>query len=342
MIYKIFTTALCLIVAAAAFLPATTGCSGGAGVAADANLAASQKGTVYYIDDHLGSAQMLADGEGAVVYEGLTAPFGIDLDGTAAAEAAAEDGGVDYSYTTKERDEETGLVYFGKRYYGPEMGRWLTPDPLFTEVPSAAQQKPLSSNLYAYVRNNPANYVDPDGFVDSAEFYLNRQSYGAQYAQNIVQGPWSPAEATFQRTVGFGVITMAVAPIALPLAAALAPIAGEAFLAGSIKAYGVRMAASTAAVAEAGYLWNAGRDAVISAAQSIDVPRAVMTVNAVRDFAWGYSVPDPPSNKMEVFGSVMNYGMTVYDYWNLEYDSSNNQRNVSSQNEFVPGEGCDE
>jgi RHS repeat-associated protein len=106
---------------------------------------------------------MLADSEGAVVYESLTAPFGIDLDGATLATTEAVEN-ADYAYTTKERDRETGLVYFGKRFYSPSMGRWLTPDPKFRDDPQEVVQHPLEGNLYSYVRNSPMGYVDPTGF----------------------------------------------------------------------------------------------------------------------------------------------------------------------------------
>ena len=52
------------------------------------------------------------------------------------------------------RLDATGLIYFGQRYYDPNLSRWLTPDPA----------GPLdSSNLYQYVFNNPLAYLDPDG-----------------------------------------------------------------------------------------------------------------------------------------------------------------------------------
>ena len=67
--------------------------------------------------------------------------------------------------TGKERDSETGLDYFGARFYGSNMGRFLTPDwsaaPM--PVPYADLNDPQSLNLYGYVRNNPINRTDPNG-----------------------------------------------------------------------------------------------------------------------------------------------------------------------------------
>jgi RHS repeat-associated protein len=57
-------------------------------------------------------------------------------------------------YASKRFDPELSLIYFGKRYYNPHFGRWLTTDPAgFID----------SVNLYQYVLNNPFKYVDPDG-----------------------------------------------------------------------------------------------------------------------------------------------------------------------------------
>jgi len=58
-----------------------------------------------------------------------------------------------------ERDEETGLDYMLARYYAASMGRFLRVDPGFDAHP----ENPQSWDLYAYVRNNPATSVDPDG-----------------------------------------------------------------------------------------------------------------------------------------------------------------------------------
>ena len=65
------------------------------------------------------------------------------------------------SLTGKERDAESGLDYFGARYYGSSMGRFMSPDD--GSGVYADQGNPQSWNLYGYVQNNPLKNVDPDG-----------------------------------------------------------------------------------------------------------------------------------------------------------------------------------
>ena len=52
------------------------------------------------------------------------------------------------------REDVTGLMYLGARYYAPDMGRFVSPDPY---GPAA------SMDLYAYANGDPINYFDPDG-----------------------------------------------------------------------------------------------------------------------------------------------------------------------------------
>jgi len=59
-----------------------------------------------------------------------------------------------FGFSTKRYDEQTGLIYYGYRFYGPEIGRWTTRDPL---------GEAGGMNLYAFVGNNPVNWVDPWG-----------------------------------------------------------------------------------------------------------------------------------------------------------------------------------
>ena len=67
--------------------------------------------------------------------------------------------------TGKERDTESGLDYFGARYYGSTMGRWMSPDwaDKPEAVPYSQLDNPQSLNLYGYVNNNPLSEVDDDG-----------------------------------------------------------------------------------------------------------------------------------------------------------------------------------
>ena len=62
-----------------------------------------------------------------------------------------------FRYVRKERDEETGLYYFGARYYLPWLGRWLSCDPARGDH---------TTKLYEYCRGNPIVLVDPNGRED--------------------------------------------------------------------------------------------------------------------------------------------------------------------------------
>ena len=61
----------------------------------------------------------------------------------------------EYGFTGKEEDIEVVLTYFGKRFYSPLLGKWLTPDPLAVHAPGKADL-----NLYAYVHGNLLRIID--------------------------------------------------------------------------------------------------------------------------------------------------------------------------------------
>ena len=60
-----------------------------------------------------------------------------------------------YKFNAKELDSETGLYYYGARYYNPRLSIWYGVDPLAEKYPSWSP--------YNYTLNNPVNYIDPDG-----------------------------------------------------------------------------------------------------------------------------------------------------------------------------------
>ncbi|MBL9028167.1 MAG: VCBS repeat-containing protein [Myxococcales bacterium] len=105
--------------------------------------------------NHLQTAHLEVDGTGLVIsYEEMT-PYGTSSYRSAA--SAVEVSARRYRYTGKERDEETGLDYFGARYYAPWLGRWTSADPLGLQA---------GLNLYLYGRGSPINFVDPNGTKD--------------------------------------------------------------------------------------------------------------------------------------------------------------------------------
>jgi RHS repeat-associated protein len=63
-------------------------------------------------------------------------------------------------FTSKERDIESGLDYFGARYYSSQQGRFTSVDPVNR---GASRNDPQSWNAYPYVINNPLALVDPKG-----------------------------------------------------------------------------------------------------------------------------------------------------------------------------------
>ena len=106
-------------------------------------------GLYYYINDHLGTPQRLITGEGTVVWQAAALPFG---------RTQVQLGTVQNNlrFPGQYFDAETGLHYNWNRYYDPETGRYLSPDPIGLDG---------GLNLYAYVENDPVNLVDPEGLA---------------------------------------------------------------------------------------------------------------------------------------------------------------------------------
>ena len=103
-------------------------------------------GTNFLHKDALGSVTLLTDGSGGVVNRYFYEPFGQ----TTVAGGAENP----FQFTGRENDE-TGLYYYRARYYDPILGRFLSENPIGFSGGDA--------NLYAYVGNNPTNFIDPEG-----------------------------------------------------------------------------------------------------------------------------------------------------------------------------------
>ncbi len=104
----------------------------------------------YYHPDHLGTSTFLTDANGNAYQFFLNLPFGE----TMAEQLPSSYYNSPYKFNGKELDEETGLYYYGARYYDARSSIWLSVDPLTEQGPEYSP--------YCYTFNNPINLTDPD------------------------------------------------------------------------------------------------------------------------------------------------------------------------------------
>ena len=109
-----------------------------------------EKMQFYYHPDHLGSSSYITNLDGEVAQHIEYVPFGEVF-----LEERNNTWNTPYLFNAKEFDEETGMYYYGARYYEPKLSLWLSVDPLEEKYPS------LSTYCYAY--NNPIQYIDVKG-----------------------------------------------------------------------------------------------------------------------------------------------------------------------------------
>jgi RHS repeat-associated protein len=91
-----------------------------------------------------------------------------------------------WRFCSKRTDPETDLIYFGRRYYDPQIARWITADPLGYEA---------GPNLYAYVNNSPLTSIDLFGLSEWSEFEkeqtlqeMQDRETGYQASKNFIKG----------------------------------------------------------------------------------------------------------------------------------------------------------
>ncbi|MDP2922026.1 MAG: toxin TcdB middle/N-terminal domain-containing protein [Candidatus Omnitrophota bacterium] len=104
----------------------------------------------YYHEDHLGSSSVVTDSQGQLAQHLEYLPYG-KVNVSTGTDIAK------HKFTGKELDN-TGLYFYGARYYDPEIGRFITADPTIQRP-----FDPQDLNRYSYCRNNPINYTDPSG-----------------------------------------------------------------------------------------------------------------------------------------------------------------------------------
>jgi RHS repeat-associated protein len=144
----------------------------------------------YYHLDAVGSVRAVTSAAGAVVERHDYRPYGEECTTGPCALNPGVGAGGPLKFTGKERDTETGLDYLGARYYGSSIGRFTTVDPYLD--PRSALTDPQQWNRYAYGRDNPLKFVDPDGrhpivvvaVILAVAFVLNNPTNA-----NVTQGP---------------------------------------------------------------------------------------------------------------------------------------------------------
>ena len=109
-----------------------------------------EKMQFYYHPDHLGSSSYITNLDGEVLQHIEYVPFGEVF-----IEERNNTWNTPYLFNAKEFDEETGMYYYGARYYEPRLSLWMSVDPLTEKSPNVS--------AYVYCFGNPLKYIDPIG-----------------------------------------------------------------------------------------------------------------------------------------------------------------------------------
>ncbi len=118
---------------------------------------------LYYHADHLGGTNVLTDGSGVKKELMEYDPYGqfSRHEKYGSSEEVAR-----FYFTGKKLDDESGLFFYGARYYDPKLGRFITADTVVQ-----APNNPQTLNRYSYVLNNPLNRIDPTGHWSWKSFW---------------------------------------------------------------------------------------------------------------------------------------------------------------------------
>ena len=180
-------------------------------------------GVFYYFSDHLKTASVITDSAGVIKAESDYYPWGGELQ-------FVNNDSNDYKFTGKKRDAETGLDYFGARYYSNGLGRFVSADwsAVPVPVPYADLSNPQTLDQYAYVHNNPMTFGDPDGHDGGAGVLEKAVEYvedGLAKLVNSAEGAAGPVGETAAGVSASAIVT-GVAVVLVP-ATIWAPSAGQ-------------------------------------------------------------------------------------------------------------------
>jgi RHS repeat-associated protein len=144
----------------------------------------------YYHSDHLGSSSYITNLDGEVVQHIEYVPFGEVF-----IEERNNIWNTPYLFNAKEFDEETGLYYYGARYYDPRISLWMSTDPMQEKYPN------FSSLCFTF--NNPLNYIDDHGFepTDVEALAMAEDAYAP--GTNKIPGNWRYIRNTKNLGTGF-------------------------------------------------------------------------------------------------------------------------------------------
>ena len=120
-----------------------------------------EKMQFYYHPDHLGSSSYITNLDGEVSQHIEYVPFGEVF-----IEERNNTWNTPYLFNAKEFDEETGMYYYGARYYEPRLSLWMSANPLEEDYPNLS--------AYRYCHNNPIILYDPDG---KGDYFTNSGIY---------------------------------------------------------------------------------------------------------------------------------------------------------------------
>ena len=157
----------------------------------------------WLVADQLGTPRIILDKTGALanVKRHDYLPFGEELfagQGGRTTQQGYIADGVRQQFTSKERDNETGLDYFLARYYSSTQGRFISVDPA---LDSAKPVTPQSWNRYSYCLNNPLKFIDPTGKRwatqyngDDKKWYFAWFTTDKQYDAAITSGQYQAVD----------------------------------------------------------------------------------------------------------------------------------------------------